>query len=98
MHPSNALDPHSPQARAIYELGIVSTIVFIFIFFIVAVAIVYGIFRFRAREGEPEPKQFAGSERVEFTWRVFLFLIAALLFLLNLVGMNPCSRPNASSH
>ncbi|MEY2394065.1 MAG: hypothetical protein QOF94_410, partial [Acidobacteriaceae bacterium] len=25
MHASNALDPQSPQARAIYDLGIVST-------------------------------------------------------------------------
>jgi hypothetical protein len=32
MHTSNALDPQSPQARAIYDLGIVSTIVFVLIF------------------------------------------------------------------
>jgi len=97
MHPSNALDPHSPQARAIYDLGIVSTIVFIFIFLIVAGAIVYAIFRFRAREGEPEPKQFAGSERVEITWTVIPFLIVVLLFVLTLRGMNRADPPPAPS-
>ena len=59
MHTSNALDPQSPQARAIYDLGIVSTIIFVLVFVVVAAGIVYAIFRFRAREGEPDPKQFA---------------------------------------
>ena len=65
MHTSNALDPQSPQARAIYDLGIVSTIVFVFIFVVVAGGIVYAIFRFRAREGEPDPKQIPGNRKVE---------------------------------
>jgi cytochrome c oxidase subunit 2 len=97
MHSSNALDPHSPQARAIYDLGIVSTIVFVLIFLIVAGAIVYAIFRFRAREGEPEPKQFAGSERVEIIWTVIPFLIVVLLFVLTLRGMNRADPPPAPS-
>ncbi len=59
MHASNALDPQSPQARAIYDLGIVSTIVFVLIFLAVAGAIVYAIFRFRGREGEPDPDRCA---------------------------------------
>ena len=75
MHTSNALDPQSPQARAIYDLGIVSTVVFVLIFVAVAGAIVYAIFRFRGREGEPDPKQFAGSERVEIIWTAIPFLI-----------------------
>src|SRR5438270_5417024 len=97
MHPSNALDPHSPQARAIYDLGIVSTIVFIFIFLIVAGAIVYAIFRFRAREGEPEPKQFAGSEKVEIIWTAIPFLSVVFLFVLTLRGMNRADPPPAPS-
>ena len=52
MHTSNALDPQSPQARAIYDLGIVSTIIFVLVFVVVAAGIVYAIFRFRRREGE----------------------------------------------
>ena len=44
MRTSNALYPQSPQARAIYDLGIVSTIVFVLIFVAVAGAIVYAIF------------------------------------------------------
>ena len=51
MPSSNALDPQSPLARAIYDLGIVSTIVFALIFVIVTGAITFSIFRFRMRTG-----------------------------------------------
>jgi len=97
MHASNALDPQSPQARAIYDLGIVSTIVFVLIFVVVAGGIVYAIFRFRAREGEPEPKQFAGSEKVEIIWTAIPFLIVVFLFVLTLRGMNRADPPPAPS-
>jgi cytochrome c oxidase subunit 2 len=97
MHTSNALDPQSPQARAIYDLGIVSTIVFLLIFVIVTGAIVYAIFRFRWREGEPDPKQFAGSERVEIIWTAIPFLIVVFLFVLTLRGMNRADPPPAPS-
>jgi cytochrome c oxidase subunit II len=97
MHTSNALDPQSPQARAIYDLGIVSTIVFVLIFVVVAGAIAYAIFRFRAREGEPEPKQFAGSKKVEIIWTVIPFLIVVFLFVLTLRGMNRADPPPAPS-
>ena len=97
MHTSNALDPQSPQARAIYDLGIVSTIVFLLIFVTVTGAIVYAIFRFRGREGEPDPKQFAGSERVEIIWTTIPFLIVVFLFVLTLRGMNRADPPPAPS-
>ena len=54
MQTSNALDPQSPQARAIYDLAIPSTIIFALIFVIVTGAIIYAILRFRARAGEPD--------------------------------------------
>ena len=97
MHTSNALDPQSPQARAIYDLGIVSTIVFVLIFVAVTGAIVYAIFRFRGREGEPDPKQFAGSEKVEIIWTAIPFLIVVFLFVLTLRGMNRTDPPAAAS-
>jgi cytochrome c oxidase subunit 2 len=97
MQTSNALDPQSPQARAIYDLGIVSTIVFVLIFVIVAGAVAYAIFRFRGREGEPEPEQFAGSERVEIIWTAIPFLIVVFLFVLTLRGMNRADPPPAPS-
>src|ERR1700716_816804 len=97
MHASNALDPQSPQARAIYDLGIVTTIVFVIIFGVVAGAIVYAIFRFRGREGEPDPKQFAGSEKVEIIWTAIPFLIVVFLFVLTLRGMNRSDPPPAPS-
>ncbi|HET9366807.1 MAG TPA: cytochrome c oxidase subunit II [Candidatus Udaeobacter sp.] len=97
MNTSSAFDPQSPQARAIYDLGIVSTIVFVLIFVIVTGAIVYAILRFRRREGEPDPKQFAGSERVEIIWTVIPFLIVVFLFVLTLRGMNRADPPPAPS-
>jgi cytochrome c oxidase subunit 2 len=97
MHPSNALDPQSPQARAIYDLGIISTIVFVFIFVAVAGAILYAIFRFRGREGEPDPNQFPGSEKVEIIWTAIPFLIVVFLFVLTLRGMNRADPPPAPS-
>jgi cytochrome c oxidase subunit II len=97
MHTSNALDPQSPQARVIYDLGIVSTIVFVLIFVVVAGAIAYAIFRFRGREGEPDPKQVAGSKKVEIIWTVIPFLIVVFLFVLTLRGMNRADPPPAPS-
>src|SRR3984893_9452665 len=97
MHASNALNPQSPQARAIYDLGIVSTIVFVLIFVAVTAAILYAIFRFRGREGEPEPKQFAGSEKVEIIWTAIPFLIVVFLFVLTLRSMNRADPPPAPS-
>src|SRR5260370_15711862 len=97
MNTSNALDPQSPQARAIYDLGIVSTIVFVLIFVVVAGGIVYAIFRFPGREGEPDPKQFAGSERVAIIWTAISFLIVVFLFVLTLRGMNRADPPPAPS-
>src|ERR1700731_4902416 len=97
MHTSNALDPQSPQARAIYDLGIVATIVFVLIFVVVTGGIVYAIFRFRGREGEPDPNQFAGSEKVEIIWTVIPFLIVVFLFVMTLRGMNRADPPPAPS-
>src|ERR1700682_2420916 len=97
MNASNALDPQSPQARAIYDLGIVATIVFVLIFVAVAGATVYAIFRCRGREGEPEPNQFAGSEKVEIIGTVIPFLIVVFLLVLTLRGMNRADPPPAPS-
>ena len=97
MYASNALDPQSPQARAIYDLGIVSTIVFVFIFVAVTGAIVYAILRFRWREGEPEPKQIAGNEKVEIIWTAIPVLIVIFLLVLTLRVMIRADPPPAPS-
>jgi cytochrome c oxidase subunit II len=93
MYNSNALDPQSPQARAIFNLGIISTIVFVLIFVIVAGAIFYAIFRFRGRDGEPDPKQIAENKVVEITWTVIPFLIVIFLFGLTIHAMNVADPP-----
>jgi cytochrome c oxidase subunit 2 len=97
MNSSNALDPQSPLARAIYDLGIISTIILGLIFVIVTFGIVYGILRFRARAGEADPKQIAGNKKVELTWTIIPALIVLLLFALTIQAMNRVDPPPAPS-
>ena len=97
MPSSNALDPQSPLARAIYDLGIVSTVVFVLIFVVVTGAITFSIFRFGAREGEPDPRQILGNRKVEIAWTVIPFLIVIFLFVITLSAMNRADPPPAPS-
>jgi cytochrome c oxidase subunit II len=94
---SNALDPQSPLARAIYDLGIVSSIVFALIFVIVTGAITFSIFRFRTRPGEPDPRQILGNRKVEIAWTIIPFLIVIFLFVITLGAMNRGDPPPAPS-
>src|SRR4029450_4472341 len=97
MQTSNALDPQSPQARAIANLAIPSTIIFALIFVIVTGAIIYAILRFRGRAGEPDPKQIPGNRRVEIAWTIIPFLIVILLLGRTSRAMNradPISAPS----
>jgi cytochrome c oxidase subunit 2 len=93
MPSSNALDPQSPLARAIYDLGIVSSIVFALIFVIVTGAITFSIFRFRTRPGEPDPRQILGNRKVEIAWTIIPFLIVIFLFVITLGAMNRGDPP-----
>jgi cytochrome c oxidase subunit II len=97
MPSSNVLDPQSPQARAIYDLAIHSTIIFALIFVIVAGAIFYAIFRFRARPGDPDPKQIPGNRKVEIAWTIIPFLIVIFLLVMTLSAMNRADPPPPSS-
>jgi cytochrome c oxidase subunit 2 len=97
MPSSNALDPQSPLARAIYDLGIISTVVFALIFVIVTGAITYSIFRFRTRPGEPDPRQILGNKKVEIAWTIIPFLIVIFLFVITLSAMNRADPPPAPS-
>jgi cytochrome c oxidase subunit 2 len=95
MNTSNALDPQSPLARAIYDLGIVSSIVFALIFVIVTGAITFSIFRFRSRAGEPDPGQIQGNRKVVIAWTIVPFLIVIFLFVITLSAMNRADPPPA---
>jgi len=98
MPSSNALDPQSPQARAIYDLAIPSTIIFALILVIVTGAIIYAIVRFRAaRAGEPDPKQIPGNRKVEIAWTIIPFLIVILLLAMTISAMNRADPPPAPS-
>lgn len=80
--------PDSPQARAIFDLGIEASVVFAAIFAIVAGIIVYALMRFRWREGEPDPHQLAGNRAVEITWTAIPCVIVVALFTLTARTMN----------
>jgi len=94
---SNALDPQSPLARAIYDLGVVSCVVFALIFVVVTGAITFSIFRFRSRAGEPDPRQILGNRKVEIAWTIIPFLIVVFLFVITLSAMNRADPPPAPS-
>src|SRR5665213_4488233 len=89
------LNPDSPQARSIFDLGIVAGIIFAIIFVIVAGIIVYALMRFRWREGEPDPNQLAGNKTVEIVWTAIPCLIVVALFALTARTMTLSDPPPA---
>lgn len=93
------LEPGSPQARAIFNLGLVATVVLGIIFAIVAGIIVYALMRFRWREGESDPNQLAGNKTVELVWTAIPCAIVLALFMLTARTMGlsdpaPTSEPD----
>jgi len=94
-HVLRVLNPDSPQARSIVDLGIVSGLIFAIIFVIVGGIIVYGLMRFRWREGEPDPHQLAGNHTVEIVWTAIPCLIVVVLFALTARTMNLADPPPA---
>jgi cytochrome c oxidase subunit 2 len=92
-HSTNALDPQSPHTQAIYNLGIVSLVIFCVIFAVVAGAIFYSMARFRWREGEADPRQVAGHTTVEIIWTGIPLAIVILLFVLTARAMNRADPP-----
>lgn len=89
------LNPDSPQARSIFDLGIVAGIILAIIFVIVAGIIVFALMRFRWREGEPDPHQFAGNRTVEIVWTAIPCLIVVALFALTARAMRLSDPPPA---
>jgi cytochrome c oxidase subunit 2 len=93
MYDANALDPQSPQARVMFDLGIVSTVIFVVIFAIVAGTIVYSMLRFRGLNGETDPEQIQENKTVEITWTLIPFVIVLFLFGLTLRAMSRVEPP-----
>lgn len=87
------LNPGSPQARSVYDLGIVAAIIFAIIFVIVAGIIVFALMRFRWREGEPDPHQLAGNRRIEIVWTAIPCVIVVALFALTARTMSLADPP-----
>ena len=82
------LDPQSPGARGVYDLGVVTVIICTIIFVIVTGIIFYSLMRFRWREGEVDPLQFAGHKTLELVWTAIPLLIVILLFSLTVRTMS----------
>jgi len=89
------LRPDSPQARAIVDLGVVSSIILAIIFIIVAGIIVYALMRFRWREGETDPHQLAGNKTIEIVWTAIPCMIVVALFMLTARTMSMSDPPPA---
>ena len=89
-----ALNPQSPQARAIFDLAIVTGIVMVVIFAVVVGIVAYALLRFpRWREGERDPEQGQGNKIVEIVWTAIPFAIVAVLFVLSARTMGISDPP-----
>ncbi len=86
-------DPNSPQVKAIFDLSVVSGIIFGFIFVIVTGIIIYALMRFRWREGEADPHQFAGNYTLEMIWTAIPCVIVVVLFTLTARTMGIADPP-----
>jgi cytochrome c oxidase subunit 2 len=89
------LNPDSPQARALFHLGVVAGVILAVIFVIVAGLIVYALMRFRWREGEPDPHQLAGNTTIEIVWTAIPCVIVVALFALTGRTMSVSDPPPA---
>ena len=89
-----ALNPQSPQARAIFDLAIVTGIVMLIIFAVVIGIVAYALLRFpRWREGESDPEQGQGNKIIEIVWTAIPFAIVAMLFVLSARTMGVLDPP-----
>jgi cytochrome c oxidase subunit 2 len=89
-----ALNPQSPQARAIFNLVIITGIVMVVIFAVVVGIVVYALLRFpRWREGEPDPEQGEGNKTIEIVWTAIPLGIVIMLFVLSARTMGISDPP-----
>lgn len=88
-------EPDSPQARAIFNLGVVCAVILGLIFVIVAGLIVFALMRFGWREGAPDPSQVAGNKRIEIVWTAIPAVIVLTLFVLTARTMTISDPPPA---
>jgi cytochrome c oxidase subunit 2 len=88
-------NPESPQTRAIFDLGVVASVILGLVFVIVAGIIAYALFRYRWREGEPDPRQFAGHKTLEIVWTAIPCALVGLLFMLTARTMGRADPPPA---
>jgi len=86
-------EPDSPQARAIFNLGVICAVILGVIYVVVGGLIVFALMRFRWREGAPDPRQVAGNKRIEIVWTAIPFVIVVALFVLTARTMTIADPP-----
>ena len=89
------IHPASPQARAIFDLGVVASMVLGLIFVVVAGVIAFALLRYRGRAGERDPRQDAGNRRLEIIWTAIPCAIVGVLFALTARTMGLSDPPPA---
>lgn len=89
-----ALNPQSPQARAIFHLGIIVMLVMVVIFAVVVGIVMYALLRFpRWHEGERDPDQAEGNKTIEIVWTAIPLAIVCMLFVLSARTMGLSDPP-----
>ncbi len=79
-----ALNPQSPETRAIFDLAIVTGIVMVVIFAVVVGIVAYALLCFpRWRDGERDPERGQGNKIIEIVWTGIPFAFVAVLFVLS---------------
>jgi cytochrome c oxidase subunit 2 len=88
-----ALNPQSPQARAIVNLGIVTAVMLAAVFVVVMAIVIYALVCFHGGTGEGEPSQGTGNKTLEVVWTVIPFGIVTTLFVLTARTMSISDPP-----
>ena len=89
-----ALNPQSPETRAIFDLAIVTGIVMVVIFAVVVGIVAYALLCFpRWRDGERDPERGQGNKIIEIVWTGIPFAFVAVLFVLSARTMGISDPP-----
>ncbi len=84
---SPVLSPASPQAHALCDLFVATSVVCAAIFLLVAALVGWCLIRFRTAPSSALPRQVEGNATLEVTWTLATTLVLVLLFILTVGAM-----------
>ncbi|MGH7917748.1 MAG: cytochrome c oxidase subunit II transmembrane domain-containing protein, partial [Candidatus Binataceae bacterium] len=85
---SAVFSPVSPQAKAISQLFLGTSIFLLVILALVTFLVFYMIIRFRDRPGAPEAKQIFGWNALEIAWTLIPAACLVVLFILMVITIH----------